>query len=137
MSDATSDPWFSLWSALAHQGDVYSASFAAVPHTLAAVSGLQVTRQGAALHFCAWVEICRCKNAVPVPPDVQSGYFSALASLPTLLVGGPDEAWDISFTSVAMACLAAARGQPLLAEVALELSSIEDASEILSLSMER
>jgi len=28
----TDEPWFSLWSALCHQGDVYSASFAAVPH---------------------------------------------------------------------------------------------------------
>lgn len=24
--DGSSEPWFSLWSALAHQGDVYSAS---------------------------------------------------------------------------------------------------------------
>ncbi|HEX3912895.1 MAG TPA: hypothetical protein VHW71_05265 [Steroidobacteraceae bacterium] len=33
------EPWFSLWSALAHQGDVYSASFAAVPHVVAAIGG--------------------------------------------------------------------------------------------------
>jgi len=36
VSDANADeePWFTLWSALAHQGDVYSASFAAVPHVV-------------------------------------------------------------------------------------------------------
>ena len=28
------EPWFSLWSSLCHQGDVYHASFAAVPHIL-------------------------------------------------------------------------------------------------------
>jgi hypothetical protein len=32
------EPWFTLWSALAHQGDVYSASFAAVPHVIRALS---------------------------------------------------------------------------------------------------
>src|SRR5262245_2777864 len=26
------EPWHSLWSALCHQGDVYTASYAAVPH---------------------------------------------------------------------------------------------------------
>lgn len=30
--DDNSEPWLSLWSSLAHQGDIYSASFAAVPH---------------------------------------------------------------------------------------------------------
>lgn len=29
--DCQSEPWFSLWSALCHQGDVYSASIASVP----------------------------------------------------------------------------------------------------------
>lgn len=28
-SEGQREPWFSIWSALAHQGDVYSASFAA------------------------------------------------------------------------------------------------------------
>jgi hypothetical protein len=27
-----SELWFSLWSALYHQGDIYTASYAAVPH---------------------------------------------------------------------------------------------------------
>jgi hypothetical protein len=30
--DHRSEPWFSLWSALCHQNDVFSASYAAVPH---------------------------------------------------------------------------------------------------------
>ena len=30
-----SEPWFSLWSALYHQGDIYSASIAAVPRIVA------------------------------------------------------------------------------------------------------
>jgi hypothetical protein len=31
-SEGTNEPWFTLWSSLCHQGDIYSASFAAVPH---------------------------------------------------------------------------------------------------------
>lgn len=30
-SSYEAEPWFSLWSSLCHQGDIYSASFAAVP----------------------------------------------------------------------------------------------------------
>jgi len=37
-SEGNQEPWFSLWSALAHQEDVYSASFAAVPHVIEALS---------------------------------------------------------------------------------------------------
>ncbi len=36
--DGKSAAWFPLWSALAHQGDVFSASFAAVPHIIDALS---------------------------------------------------------------------------------------------------
>jgi hypothetical protein len=31
------EPWFTLWSSLYHQGDIYPASFAAVPHIVAAL----------------------------------------------------------------------------------------------------
>lgn len=31
-ADYQAEPWFTLWSSLCHQGDVYSASYAAVPH---------------------------------------------------------------------------------------------------------
>jgi hypothetical protein len=34
--DGEREPWFTLWSALCHQGDVYPASFAAFPHIIAA-----------------------------------------------------------------------------------------------------
>ena len=35
---STDEPWFSLWSALCHQGDVYSASYAAVIYLVQFVS---------------------------------------------------------------------------------------------------
>jgi hypothetical protein len=30
-----SEPWYSIWSALCHQGDVYTATYAAMPHIVA------------------------------------------------------------------------------------------------------
>jgi hypothetical protein len=33
--DYRSEPWLSLWSSLCHQGDIYTASCAAVPHVTA------------------------------------------------------------------------------------------------------
>ncbi|QND47158.1 hypothetical protein HB780_15660 [Rhizobium lusitanum] len=30
----TDEPWFTLWSSLCHQGDAYTASYAAIPHVV-------------------------------------------------------------------------------------------------------
>ena len=58
------EPWFNLWSALAHQGDVYPASFAAVPHVIAAIASAPERAPDVYFHFPAWIEICRHKNGV-------------------------------------------------------------------------
>jgi len=44
LATGDAEPWFSLWSALAHQGDVYPASFAAVPHVVAMLAKIQWLR---------------------------------------------------------------------------------------------
>jgi hypothetical protein len=79
------EPWFSLWSALAHQGDVYSASFAAVPHVVRALAIAPTKADSSFFHFPAWVEICRQKTATPIPEDLRQAYFDALARLPSLV----------------------------------------------------
>jgi len=40
------EPYFSLWSALCHQGDVYSASYAALPHLVRIVEENQADSGG-------------------------------------------------------------------------------------------
>jgi hypothetical protein len=37
-ADWQSEPWYSLWSALYHQGDIYPASIAAVPQIVSSLS---------------------------------------------------------------------------------------------------
>lgn len=117
-----SEPWFSLWSSLAHQGCVYSASFAAVPHV---VNALAAHPEGAAstyFQFPAWVEICRQRLAVAVPADLEQPYFAALAQLPALAGAASSRPWDADKVAGVLAAIAVVKGDVAVAEAALELS---------------
>jgi hypothetical protein len=116
------EPWFTLWSALAHQGDVYSASFAAVPHVVHALASAPSRADHSYFQFPAWVEICRAKNQVEVPEDLQSAYFESLAQLPVLAAAASNRSWEPGFLACALAAVAAAKGQPTVAEAVLELT---------------
>ena len=121
-SDPDDEPWFSLWSALAHQGDVYPASFAAVPHVVHALA-VAPDRAGAVyLQFPAWVEICRKRQNVAVPPDLRDAYAAALSALPRLVAAAAVRAWDDEFLACALAALAAVKGPCDVAEAVLEMT---------------
>jgi hypothetical protein len=124
------EPWHSLWSALAHQGDIYSASFAAVPHVVAALESSPATAHFTYLQFPAWVEICRAKNEIPVPEDLAPAYFAALSRLPSLVAAASLREWDEDFLACALSAIAVAKNQPAVAEASLELSA-EVAAEFL------
>jgi hypothetical protein len=58
-------PWFSLWSALCHQGDTYTASYAAVPH-LVRLATLQAFRENYdPLYLAACIEVSRLEGRGP------------------------------------------------------------------------
>jgi hypothetical protein len=135
-SKGESEPWFSLWSALAHQGDVYSASFAAVPHVIHALAANPLKAGAVYFQFPAWVEICRQKNNVEVPKDLESAYFEALSQLPSLVAAASLREWDADFLQCAISAIAAAKGQVAVAEAVLELSP-EVASEFMDWFYER
>lgn len=116
------EPWFSLWSSLAHQGDVYSASFAAVPHVVKALSIAPSAADFTYFQFPAWVEICRVKNNVPIPEDLSADYFHALSMLPSMVAAAASRPWDGNFLACALSAIAAAKNQPTIAEAVLELS---------------
>ena len=128
-SNGDEEPWFSLWSALAHQGDVYSASFAAVPHVVAALARDPARADGSYFQFPAWVEICRVKGAVVVPDHLGDAYLAALARLPALAAASV-RPWSPDFLQCVLAAIAASQGQAAIAEAALELSP-EVAGEFL------
>ena len=117
------DPRFMLWSWLAHQGDIHSASFAAVPHVVRILSGLPAHGQKAEFyHFPTWVEICRQRKTVPVPEALASDYYAALNKLPILVAAATSQSWDEEFLRAALSAIAAAKGYCSVAEAALELS---------------
>ena len=115
------EPWFSLWSALAHQGDVYSASFAAVPHVVHALGTAPSKADAVYFQFPAWVEICRRKKGVEIPEDLRAQYFEALARLPSLAAEAAVGEWDAEFLASVLAAVAASKGEAIVAEAALEL----------------
>lgn len=138
LPDSSSDdePWYSLWSALAHQGDVYPASFAAVPHVIAILAKFPTEADAVYFQFPAWVEICRQKKGVPVPKDLEEAYFSSLVRLPHLVALASERAWDATFLQCALSALAAAKGSGAVAEAAQELSP-EIAEEFMEWFYER
>lgn len=125
------EPWFSLWSALAHQGDVYPASFAAVPHVVEALAAAPHRASEVYFHFPAWVEVCRHKHAVKVPDDLKPAYFEALARMPALAAAAASRPWSTALTACALSAIAAAKGQHEQAEVLLEMSSPDTTDELL------
>jgi hypothetical protein len=123
LSHGNSEPWFSLWSALAHQGDVYSASFAAVPHVIAALAIDPLKADAVYFHFPAWVECCRARRQVPIPDDLVLDYRRALSQLPMLVAEASKRPWDgEDFLPSTLAAIAVAKGQPVIAEAILELN---------------
>src|SRR5204863_9192160 len=120
-SEGEAEPWFSLWSALAHQGDVYSASFAAVPHVVEALASSPSKADSSYFQFPAWVEICRAKQQVEMPEDLRVSYFESLARLPALVAAVSSRQWEAGLLACTLAAVAAAKGQPAIAEAVLEL----------------
>jgi len=123
-AEGNREPWFSLWSALAHQGDVYSASFAAVPHVIEALASAPLEAASTYLQFPAWVEICRRKCGLSVPEDHASAYFGSLARLPGLVAAASAREWDAEFLQCALSAIAAAKGETGIAEAVQELSPV-------------
>jgi len=117
-----SEPWFSLWSALCHQSDVYPASFAAVPHIVAAAQRRLPADRAEYLCLAGMIESMRHKAASPVVPTrLETAYLEALrVAVPLTLEALQIEA-DQSWFRGLIAALAAFRGLPELGAAISEL----------------
>lgn len=116
------EPWFSLWSAICHQCDVYSASYAAMPYIVAAAQERQPEDRAEYLLMAGTIESMRHRAVSPsIPSDLQYAYSLAIKSaiplvLETLVVE-KDEGW---FKAM-LAALAAFRGFPQLSAAVVDL----------------
>lgn len=118
-----SEPYVSLWSALYHQGDVYSASYAALPHLVRIVEENLGKFRWTLLLLIHAIEVARSEGrGPPMPDDLRDPYYKALARVPrvaaALLPGNINELE----LRVAFAACATARGFVSMGEAITELT---------------
>jgi hypothetical protein len=117
-------PWESLWSALCHQGDVYTASYAAVPHIVQIAFNAKGQTDFSFFLLPACVEIARKRKRGPdIPQELECDYFAALHKLIECAARHAASHWDISMLLSVLAAIAAAKGQPGIAGLLTELPS--------------
>lgn len=78
------EPWFSLWSSLYHQGDIYPASFAAVPHFADIASRTSYPLSPDIFLLPSWIEIARIENNIEMPDSLKDDYIDAIKNLTKL-----------------------------------------------------
>ena len=118
-----SEPWFSLWSALCHQYDVFTASYAAVPHIVTIAAAKPAGERFEHLQFVGAVETFRHRKKAPaIPASLKKGYLAALKqAAPLILECLGAESWGEAELKVLLGALAAVRGHYKLGAAILEL----------------
>jgi len=121
-TDYQSEPYFTLWSSLCHQGDVYTASYAAVPHILMFAEQEPTRITFDYLLLPVSIEIARLNGRGPeIPEDLVSSYSEAIHSLPRIVGMIPVKDQDETSCLAGAAAVAVAAGNSTLAEAILEL----------------
>ncbi|MDJ1634507.1 hypothetical protein [Rhizobium rhizogenes] len=96
----TDEPWFTLWSSLCHQGDAYTASYAAIPHV---VQIAMITRTPVDFSFFvlpAAVELARRQGRGPdIPQQLDEDYRKSVACLGECVNLHLDDPWIKSMIS--------------------------------------
>lgn len=116
------EPWYGLWSSLCHQGDVYTASYAAVPHIVAVAIAAEAPVDFGFFQLPAAVEVARHGGRGPqIPQQLAHGYHQALARLGECVSLHHDAPWDRAMLLSAAAAQAAAKGHVDIAEALLNL----------------
>jgi hypothetical protein len=120
--DWPAEPWFTLWSSLCHQDDVYPASYAAVPHLVRIAIEATGPVDFSFLLLPASIEVSRAGGRGPIVPDfLVAAYERALAALPDAVAAHRHEPWDEAMLLSASAALAVAKGQLRVAEMLVYL----------------
>ena len=118
-----SEPYFSLWSALCHQDDVYEASYAAVPHIIKLLADNPAKAHWDFFLLPTCIEISRYRGMGPkIPIDLEKAYFDSLSRIPLIVAEAAKQSWDFYYAGTAAAATVVAKGHHDLAEAILELS---------------
>ena len=116
-----SEPFFSLWSSLCHQGDIYSASYAAVPHIVSCIEKNPSKAEYNYFLLPVCIEIARANGYGPsLDEDVEGDYKIALNKLVSLVSKITDT--NETYSMVLSATVAVCNGNIKLGEAILELT---------------
>jgi hypothetical protein len=116
------EPWYSLWLSLCHQGDVYIASYAAVPHILRIALLTKGPIDSSFFQLPACVEIARASGRGPaLSRDSADAYLNALVTTPDCVHAHSAESWDEGMAQCVAAALAVSKNHTRLANAIVML----------------
>jgi hypothetical protein len=118
------EPWFSLWSSLCHQGDVYTASYAALPYIVQIANQAREPVDFSFFQLPAAIEVARRTGRGPAIPEAYANdYHLAITQLVENVSLHRHEAWDQSMLLSAAAAQAVAKGHVDVAEALMNLDA--------------
>ena len=114
--------WFALWSLLCPEDRVFTASYAAAPHVLAAAGERLALRERAqAAQLVACIEANRHNESAPkVPADLLAAYAAAVERLPAIVCACAAEPWDAQVARVLAGALLVGKRHPRLGRGVME-----------------
>jgi hypothetical protein len=121
LDDARAELWFALWRMLHRPDEVFTASYAAVPHLLAATATFGERERLQALHLATRIEISRRAPAsAPMPEDLLAAYAEAIERLPLRVAELTAAPWTEEVARICAAALLVGKRQPALALLLLD-----------------
>lgn len=119
---AREEVWFALWRTLYRPGEVFSASYAAVPHLLEISGAFALRERAQGIHLITRIEVTRREDASAVmPDDLVADYGNAVDCLPDFVAASTGEPWPADVAQIFSAAMLAGKRQPDLARGVLEL----------------
>lgn len=116
------EPWFTLWSSLCHQCDVYSASFAALPHIIGAAATRVPQDRAEYLFMAGTIESMRHRDISPkISPEYEPAYRKSIEEAITLTLEALEVEPEKEWFQALLAALTAFRGYPGLSAAVADL----------------
>jgi hypothetical protein len=112
-----------LWAALWHEGEVFTASYAALPHLIRMVASESESVSIWLLYLVARIETSRLADlGPPIPENLRGPYQRALRSIPTLAARLLERPRSEESCRIIFAAIASYAGHPALGTAITRLS---------------
>ena len=116
------EPWYGLWSALCHQGDVFSASFAATPWIVDILAADPGQASDSFFHLPLAIELARFEKGLQVPVALHGAFFLAIRKLAEVAAVAALASNSAAELHVILGAIALGRGDYALSNLLIELN---------------